>query len=413
MEDPSPARQMALHYTPALNGGDPIFVPQPFKLRYLFGGGATQGFDSAAAGPFRNLPTGVSVFDGYAAASMQGSRWYLLMQHASTITHYSSNEIQGQIFHRTAALASGDVSKSLSWALEGRSTLGDDALRLVNPLPSRMVGQFSTTEPVSAAYGIDTGRIWGADLAGSLSWKPDTLRTVKVELKDAYHRTFADDLHNNITNARVEYLKKATERTSYGFFGQGNRETGDLICSTTGGGVEVATKPTDSTMAELAVGPEFGSSGCGRRQAFNLHAALAGALNSTTRAYVTVNREFSSGYVRRGTWEDNVVVGLGKRFNRQISWAADAGYVKGTLMGSAITYHGYFASTEIRKRITENFTALAGYRRFDHSVSNQGVLRNVVMLSLLWTPSRHNAQRSDPYGAVREQPVRSGSNHED
>ena len=413
VEDPSPSRQPVLHYTPALNGGDPIIVPQPFRLRYLFGGGVTQGFDSAAAGPFRNLPTGISVFDGYVAASMQGSRWFLLMQHASTITHYTSSEIQGQVFHRTAFLGSGDFNKSLSWSLEGRSTLGDDALRLVNPLPERMVGQFSTAEPVSAAYGIDTGRIWGGDLEGSLSWKPDTLRTFKLEFKDAYHRTFADDLHNNIANVRLEYLKQATERTSYGFVGHSTRETGTLICDTNGAGFEVATKLRDSIMVELAAGPEFGSSGCGRRQAVNVHMALAGALNATTRAYVTANREFSSGYVRQGTWEDNVVVGVGKRFSRQISWGLDAGYVKGTLMGTLITYHGYFASTEVRKRLSESFTALATFRRFDHSISGVGVRRNVVMLSLVWTPSRHNAQRSDPYATVSRQTVTTGSDHED
>lgn len=412
-EDPSPSKQTVLHYTSALNGGDPIVVPQPFRLRYLVGGGLSQGFDSAAAGPFRNLPTGISIFDGYVAASMQGNRSYLLVQHATTLTHYSSSEIQGQVFHRTAFLSSGDFNKELSWSLEGRSTLGDDALRLVNPLPSRMVGQFSTAEPVSAAYGVDQGRIWGGDLEGSLSWTPDTLRTVKLEVKDAYHRSFGDDLHNNISNARIEYLKKTSERTSYGFFGHTARETGELVCNSNGGGVEFTTKPTDSMMAEVALGPEFGSSGCGRRQAINVHLALAGALSSTTRAYITANREFSSGYVRKGTWEDNVVVGMGRRFSRQISWSVDAGYIKGTLLGSVITYHGYFASTEVRKRLSESFTALVTYRRFDHSVSGQGVHRNVMMMSLVWTPSRHNAHRSDPYASVSQQGPTAGSNHED
>ncbi|HWZ45571.1 MAG TPA: hypothetical protein VNW97_19005 [Candidatus Saccharimonadales bacterium] len=411
-EDPSPAAAPVLRYTPSLNGGDPIIVPQPFRLRYLFGGEATQGFDSAVAGPFRHLPTGVSVLDGYAAVSMQGRRSYVLVQHASTVTRYSSSELQGQVFHRTAVLADGDLSQSVNWSLEGRSTLGDDSLHLVNPLPARLVGQFATAEPVSAAYGINGGRIWGGDLSGSLSWKPDMMRTIKLQFRDAYHQTFADGLHNNIANIRFEYLKKASERTSYGFYGQGTRETGTLTCDSRGAGFEVAAKLAESALAELAAGPEFGSSGCGRRQAVNVHMALAGTLNSSMRAYVAANREFSSGYVRRGTWEDNVVAGIGKRFSRQISWGLDAGYVKGTLLGSVLTYHGYFASTEIRKRLSESLTVLATYRRFDHSISNQGVRRNVVMFSLLWTPARHNAERSDPYMSVGRQGAVTESGHE-
>ena len=377
-------------------------MPQPVRLRYLFGSGATQGFDSAAAGS-SGLPTGVSVLDGYVAATVQNSKSFVLLQHATTFTHYSAEEIQGQVFHRTAVLASGDFSRRLNWNIEGQSTLGDDALRLVNPLPERMVGQFSTAEPVSAAYGIDQGRIWGGGVSGSLNWKPDLDRTVTVTVRNSYHHRFSDDLSSNIVTGRIEYLKAQTDRTSFGIFGQTVHETGEILCNTGGAGFEFTTRMTLEMEMELAAGPEFSTTGCGRRQAFNLHAAVAGAVNSSTRVYATANREFSSGYVRRGTWEDNVVVGVGKKLNRQFSWSADAGYVKGTLISSLITYQGYFASTELRKRISESLTAVATYRRFDHSVSSQGVRRNVVMVSLQWTPSRHNAQRSDPYEIVRQQ----------
>lgn len=403
MEDPSTGRGAAVRYAPALNGGDPIVMPQPVRLRYMFGSGATQGFDSAAAGTSGSLPSGVSILDGYAAASVQNTKSFLLLQHATTFTHYSAEEIQGQMFNRTSVLAAGDFSQRLNWNIEGQSTLGDDALRLVNPLPERMVGQFSTAEPVTAAYGIDQGKIWGGGVSGSLNWKPASDRTVTLTVRNSYHHRFFDDLNSNITTGRIEYVKAQTDRTSLGFFGQTVHGTGEIACDSSGGGVQFQSQVTESTLMELSAGPEFSSTGCGRRQAFSLHAAVAGAVNSSTRIYANANREFSNGYVRRGTWEDNVVVGVGKRFSRQFSWSADAGYVKGTLISSVLTYQGYFASTELRKRLSEGLTAVATYRRFDHSVSSQGVRRNVVMVSLQWTPSRHSAHRSDPYATVRQQ----------
>src|SRR5205085_11815465 len=175
---------------------------------------------------------------------------------------------------------------------------------------------------------------------------------------------------NDITNARLEYQKKVSARTSYGLFVVTNRQTGQLVCKSSGGGLEVTTRMTDSTVLELATGPELSSSGCGRRQAFNLHAAMAGALNGSTRLYVNANREFSNGYVGSGS-EDSVVVGLGKKLGRQMVWSVDAGFVRGALLGSLNSYHASFVSTEMRKRLSESFTALIVYRRFDHLVRSE------------------------------------------
>ncbi len=408
-EDPSGGKSPVVHYTPALNGGDPIVVPQPYRMKFLFGSDVTGGYDSAAAGSSRAVPSSVFLYDGYVAGSFQGRQSYMLLQHSTSVTHYGDSEVQSQILNRTALSASGRFNKSLNWSFDATNSLGNDALQQVNPLPARMVGPFATSEPVSAAYGVESGRVLSTDVAGSLNWIPDDLQTIRLSMKDGYHRRFADDSDGNIANARIDYIRKRSERISYGFYGQTTHENGFGLCNSSGGGFQVSTRPTDATIIELAAGPEFDSTGCGRRQAVNVHSAVAGALSGSTRVYVTANREFSSGYVRNSTWEDNVVVGLGRKVGRGVFFSADAGYVKGSLLGSLINYQGYFVTTEVRRRLSENFNVLAAYRRFDHSVSNQGARRNVVMFTLVWTPARHDARRSDPY-AMRE--PGSGSNHE-
>jgi hypothetical protein len=396
-QDDAQARPVDFHYVPALNGGDPIVVPQPFHMQYFYGGATTQGFDSAVAGPFRNLPTFESVYDGYAATSMQWRKAYLLLQHDSTFTHYSASEIRGNLFHRTSLLASGDFNRSLSWDFEARNTLGNDALQLISPLPSRTVGRFAIAEPVSADLGINQGTIWGADAVAALTWHPDAERTFKIFTHDAYTRLFTDNTHNDIKTFRLEYEKSVSERTSYGFYAQTARQIGQILCNTNGAGVDFRTEPNATTILEVAAGPEFGSKGCGRQQAFNFHFAAAKALNATTRAYATANREFSSGYVSHGTWEDNVVVGVGKQLGRQIEVGCDAGYVKGQVVLQLTPYHGFFASCEARKRLSSSFTLVGSYRRFDHTVSNSAVRRNIAIVTLVWTPLGHDARRSSQY----------------
>lgn len=396
-EEPSGVKPPSLHYTPALNGGDPIVVPQPYRMKVLFGSDATGGYDSAVAGPGGTVPASVFVYNGYVAGSLQGRQSYMLVQQSTSITRYGESQLQAQVFNRTAMAASGVFSKSLTWTLDARNSIGGDSLRMVNPLPARMVGQFATGDSVSAAYGVDSGRILSADFSGSLSWMPSDRQTVRLSMKDSFNRRFADDSDGNIANGRIDYLKKQSERTSYGFYGQTAHEDGFGLCNSSGAGFQIATRPTDATVAELAVGPEFDSVGCGRRQSLSVHTAFAGTLNGLTRAYITANREFSSGYVRNSTWEDNVVIGVGRKLGRGTFFSADAGYVKGSLLASLITYQGYFITTEVRRRISEEFNFIAGYRRFDHNVANQTARRNVVLFTLVWSPSRHDARRSDPW----------------
>ena len=399
-------------YTPSLNGGPPIIVRQMAHLRYLYGLSTSQGFDSAAAGPFRDVPTWMSSYDGYGAASWQFTRSYVVLQQASAFTHYGSSELKGQSFHRTALLATGEFSPRWGWNLEARNSIGDDQLRLISPLPQRTIGSLAVPEAESAVLGSTTGLIWGTDVGGSLTFTPDEKNNFTVHLRNAYHSLFAANTHDNISTLRLEYGRQYSERLSYGVYGQSIRQTGDVLCSSSGGGVQASIKVTESSLFEAAGGPEIGSGGCRRQQGFNLHVAAMDSLNGTTRAYVMLNREFSSGYISTGTWEDNAVAGLEKRLSRRITWDANVGYLKGTVLGRLTSYHGFFVATELRKRLTRTFTAVGTYRRFDQTVSSAPVRRNVVLFTLLWTPTRHDAQRTAEYPVFTPSPI-SGNDHEE
>jgi len=400
-QDDFQVKPLNFQYVPALNGGAPIIAPQPFGFRYLYGGSTTQGYDTTPGAADNTGGTWASVFDGYAAASAQLPGGYLLIQQASTFSHYGATAIQGQSFHRTAVLASGSFTHSLIWSFEANNAVGEDQLQLINPITEKTVGQFATQEPGAAIAGLNNGLIWGADAAGMLTWNLDPTRSVIVRVRDAYHRVFGDDTHDNISDARVEYQKAFSERTTFGVYGQTIRQTGDSACNSNGAGIKGSTKPTRDALVQFEVGPEFDSAGCMKRQGLNFRLAAVDVLNSTTRAYVTASREFSSGYVTRGTWEDNVVIGFGKTLGPRLTWSANGGYVRGDLStGTIPSYHGYFADTELRHKLSKSLTAVATYRRFDHTVAQAALHRNVAFVSLIWTPAGHSAHRAPEFRPV-------------
>lgn len=399
-------------FAPALNGGEPIQVRQLAHLRYLYGLSTSQGFDSSAAGPFRNLATWTSAYDGYIAATWQMRQSYVVLQHESTLTHYGSSEIQGQSFHRTSLLATGEFSPRWSWNLEARNGIGDDQLRLISPLAQRIIGSVAIPEPDTALAGSTSSLIWSTDVAAAVTFTPNEDNRFTLRTQNAYHSIFADNTHDNIATLRLEYERRHSERFSYGAYGQTIRQTGDVVCSSSGGGLQTSIKITETSLLEAAAGPEVGSGGCRRQQGFNLHVATITSLNANTQTYFNLNREFSSGYLTSGTWEDNVVAGIQKKLSRRIIWDLNAGYVKGTVLGRLDSYHGFFASTELRKRISRSFTGVATYRRFDQSVSQTPVRRNIALFSLIWTPTRHDAQRTAEYTAVAPNSLTQGSDDE-
>src|SRR5215471_11716551 len=77
-------------YTTSLNGGPPIVVQQPKHLRLLYGASVSQGYDSNIAGPFSNIDTYTSTYEGYLAASWRLNREYVVLQQDSAYTHFGS-----------------------------------------------------------------------------------------------------------------------------------------------------------------------------------------------------------------------------------------------------------------------------------------------------------------------------------
>jgi len=394
-------KPVAATYTPSLNGGPPILVQQPRHLRLLYGASTSQGYDSNLVGPFQNIGSYTSSYEGYLAASWRFTRSYVILQQDSSYTYFGSSLLEGHGFHQTSLLSTLDFDPNLNWTFEATSSEGNNTLTELIPLPTIVVGGIPVTSPGAATAGLNLGFVWGTDVASTLSWKPDSKDIYAFRAENANHQFYGLDLHDNLTTLELSYQRGLSQNTYLGGYGLTRHETGTIFCDSAGFGLIGNTRPTQRWFIEASGGPEFDSTGCRRHQGFELHLTTTYQLSRTSHLYATGNRQFSSGFVPNGTWEDNAGVGFSKQLTRRLTWDLGAGYARGFTGGFLVpasnSYHGFYEETGFVQRLSSSFTFEGLYRRFDQSVLGQSIHRNIVLFTLRWSPPSHDARRTAMY----------------
>jgi hypothetical protein len=384
--------------------GEPVFELKPYHSEFLFGGRIIGGYDSAAIGPNSAFQgTGFSTFDGYLGFALQTRKSYFVIQQDSSGSQYSSSGLSGQYLFMTSLLAAGEWTPRAKWHLEGHSTEGDGALLFLTPLPTTAVGHTVATLPTTADLGLDNSFAWYPDISGGLSLKVNRFATLVMYGKDSYREIFDNSTHDNLALARPSLQFSLTDRTALGFYGLSTRETGEIDCRTNGGGLEISTHFMRNGYLDAWGGPQVGSRGCVRQQSFQYHVEVAKQMARRLDGFVIANRESGNSLVAGSDWEDNVAGGIKRHFGRSITLSFDGGYVNGVHLGNSMTYHGAFGAAELRKRINSVIVLSSAYRRFDNNETAPALHRNVVMFSLILSPSRRvRSERATASGDANE-----------
>lgn len=386
----SPA-QVMLDQTavPQTLDGEPVFEPRPYHIEYLYGGRLIGGYDSAAIGPNSTLKgTGFDTYDGYVGVALQTRKAYFVVQQDSFGNQYTASGLPGQYLFMTSAMAAGEWNPAAKWHIEGHSTEGDSALLFLSPLPSTAIGSNVATSPTAADLGLDNSFAWYPDISAGVSLKLNPVSTFVVYAKDSYREIFDNDTHDNVALARPSLEFALSSRTTFGVYGLSTRETGEIDCRSNGGGLEITTHFLRTGYLDVRGGPQFGSKGCVRQQAYEYHVEVAAEIGRKIDAYAIANRESGNTLVAGSDWEDNVGVGLKKHFGRAVVLGIDGGYVNGVHLGSNINYQGVYGAVEVRKRVNSMFLVSGAYRRFDNNETAPALHRNVVLFSLIFSPAR-------------------------
>jgi hypothetical protein len=401
----SPA-QVMLGQTPVNQtlDGEPVFEPRPYHIEYLYGGRLIGGYDSAAIGPNSALKgTGFDTYDGYLGAALQTRKSYFVIQQDSFGNQYTASGLPGQYLFMTSAMAAGVWSPAAKWHIEGHSTEGDGALLFLSPLPATAVGQTAATFPNAADLGLDNSFAWYPDISAGVSLKLNPVSTFVMYAKDSYREIFDNNTHDNVAQARPSLEFSLSNRTTFGVYGLSTRETGEIDCRSNGGGLEISTRFLKTGYLDVRGGPQFGSKGCVRQQSYEYHVEVAAQVSRNLDAYLIANRESGNTLVAGGDWEDNVGIGIKRRFGRLVTLGIDGGYVNGVHLGSNTNYQGAYGAVEVRKRINSVFLISGAYRRFDNNETAPALHRNVVLFSFIFSPSRRvRAEKVKGSGVTNE-----------
>ena len=389
--------------TPALNGGPPI-RPDEGRFRLLYGASTTQGYDSSVSSPFvAPIDSYFGSYEGYIAATWQFVKNYIVLQHDTTYTFFGSDLVKGNGFHHSAALLSGEFNPNLNWALEAHSSEGDNSLTLFSPLPATIVGGVPVPTPGAVLVGLNEGFVWGTDVVGTLNWKVNRRNSFSFRAENANRQFFDLNLHDNQAIFSAQYKRALSEKTYIGLYGITRHQTGTVECDNVGFGALASTRPTERLLLEASGGPEFDTSGCRRHQGFDLHLSATYRFRPRLWGFAMANREYSSGFLPNGTWEDNIGAGFRARLTRNVTWEAFGGYLRGYTTGfilppaSINSYYGFYAQTSFTERLSSSFTLEEVYRRFDDTSAGLTGHRNMVFVTLRWSPRNHDAWRTETY----------------
>lgn len=397
---PQPAPQTGFlntNYTVSLNGGAPISVQAPKHLHWLYAASTSQGYDSDIAGPFSNISSYTSVYEGYLGALWRYARGYAVLQQDSAFTYFGSSLLRGAGYHQTALLSSTDLLPSLNWTLQANSTIGNNTLTELIPPTQVIVNGVVVISPGNATAGLNLGFVWGNDVVSTLNWKPDGRDIFSFRAENANHHFYGLDVHDNEVTFKLTYMREVTENAYLGAYGLEKHETGTLFCDSYGFGLSAAVKPTDRLFLQAEGGPEFDSTGCFRHQGFELHFAGTYQTSRSSYIYALANRELSSGFVPSSTWQDDAGLGFAKQLSHRLWWSVGGGYQRGFIIPALTPYHGFYSQTELRQRLSNNFSVEALYRRLDQSITGLGTHRNIILFTLRWAPRSHDPGRTAMY----------------
>lgn len=385
------------NYTVSLNGGPAIALQSPRHLVWLYALSTSQGYDSNIAGPFSNVGTYTSVYEGYLGALWRYTRGYFLVQQDSAYTHFGSSLLQGAGFYQTSILSSVDFAPSLNWTFSANSAVGNNTLTELIPPTQTIVNGVPVISPANATAGIDLGFVWGTDLVSILNWKPDSRDIFSFRAENANEQFYGLDSHDNLATFKLTYLRELSENLFVGGYGIERHETGELFCDSYGYGLSVAVKPAQRLFLQAEGGPDYDSAGCFVHQGFELHFSGTYQISRSSYIYAIGDRQLSSGFVPFSTWQNDAGIGLAKQLTRRLWWSVGGGYDEGYIVPSLQSYHGYFAQTEFRQRLSSSFDLEGLYRRMDENIPGLSAHRNIVLFTLRWSPRRHDPGRTAMY----------------
>jgi hypothetical protein len=98
------------------------------------------------------------------------------------------------------------------------------------------------------------------------------------------------------------------------------------------------------------------------------------------------DRQPVTGYLGPGLWQNDVSGGYQRQFSFKNLVAVDAGYVQSSTLANASGYDGTFVDLSYSRLLGRSISLSSRYRSFLGSLGSTAFSRNMVTMSVTFTP---------------------------
>ena len=369
---------------PALNGAGLLSLDEFRKPSLIYGFGVSSGWDSNPA----QLTTGgrgsgLAVVNPYVGLQGTHRATQYVIQYAPTFTHYTSGDYGNGWLQTGSAWLQGAVNDRWHWTASANASYGQDNLRFLAPVGTVAVGSVAALDPNAAAYQAQAGQGVFLNANLGLSYLKSERDSYQLSVGNAFSGFQSLGGDNGLVSARVDYIRRVSHRVNLTTFGQALSGYGATPCESVGGGVGVTWQIRGRTSVEVDGGPLFTVAHCAASQNYTFNAAFATRLTDLSQVYLRADRQYGSGYLGPGLWQDSAAAGY-QRTMAVGNLSLDAGYTGSTGLTDQTSYRGLFLGGSFAHPLGRRLNPSISYRRILTNAAGTGFNRQIVLFSLTW-----------------------------
>jgi hypothetical protein len=378
-------------YVPALDGSGLIALDSVRHFHLLAGGTFSGGWDSNPSNAAGGASSAVYSISPYLGVQASSSRMQYIVQYQPTITHYSS--FAGETMQVASGRVLGSISPRWSWTAGVKGSHGEDSVRLLSPVESVAVGSVPASGPNSASYLPNAGTVTTLDGGGSLHYDRSPRDSVDLYTGNSYNSIASLKETSGVATENFSYTHAVSQELNVIGYAQSSQYYLGLRCNTFGGGVGIRWQPRQNTQVAVKGGPQIDTPDCKAQQGFSYSASFSTRVTGRAQLYLLSERQPVTGYLGPGLWQDSVSGGYSRLVGVQDTLGFDLGYVTSSTLKNISSYHGTYFESSYSHFLRRGLAAVFSYRGYTGSSSGANFSRNVLLVSLSWTPNAQNTSR--------------------
>ena len=354
---------------------------EPSTFNFTLGGLTGLSFPNAGPGKaYGGLAAG--------AVTLERRRWQFMAEDGGGLADFQAGGNDYFVgLNRAAVRATGEISPRWTWQGTATNTYGNDTARVVAPLDFRQVGDAGVPAAETVVYGLYGGKVLTGEDGGKIRYEDSRRSYWDFSGTQTYMKYDADNFLVQTARARVEYLHALTPEMGIGVYGNGEHQTGPLLCSLGGAGVRWVDAWGTHASLNISGGVSGASASCGKSVQFVGTAAVYVKFAPSTDLYLSGGRDLSDGILEHTVFLGTGAAGVRHSFHRVVDLRASLNGIQGVDPVTKQSYHGTFVEGSLHYRMGLGFSQEIEVRSYKVAGTPTND-RAIAVFTLWWSPGR-------------------------